>query len=201
MSKIERLLDEWELDGVGDQMEAYWLGTGDEQYSLRSLAEWFNQRLLERALRESDESYVDGEVENMYRLLTSDDVSRGVKVEVETRLEQAGIDVENLQQSFVSHQSVYTYLTKVRGVSKPDETSDESQVEKTDSAIQRLISRTEAVVEKNLESLRNTGRISLNEFSIFIDINVYCHECDSQLSVKELLSEGGCECDRVDERT
>lgn len=201
MSKVERLLDEWDMDGVGDQMEAYWLGTGEEQLSLRKLAEWFNRRLLERALNESDESYVDGEVENMYRLLTSEDVSRGVKVEVETRLEQAGIDVDQLQQSFVSHQSVYTYLTKVRGVSRPDDTTDESQIEKTESAIQRLISRTKAVIEKNLQSLRDTGRISLGEFSIFVDINVYCHDCDSQLNVQELLSERGCDCEQVDGQT
>ncbi|WP_254280648.1 rod-determining factor RdfA [Haloarcula marina] len=199
MSKVERLLDEWDMDGVGDQMEAYWLGTGQEQYSLRKLAEWFNEQLLERALDESNESYVEGEVENMYRLLTSDEVSRGVQAEVETRLEQAGIDVDNLETSFVSHQSIYTYLTKVRGVSRSDETTDESQIEKTNSSIQRLVNRTNAVVNKNLQSLRNTDRISLGEFSVFVDINVYCHECDTQYSVQELLTQRGCDCARSGE--
>jgi hypothetical protein len=199
MSKIEQLLDEWDMEGVGDQMEAYWLGTGEKQYSLRKLADWFNERLLEQALEDNDESYVEGEVENMYRLLTSDDVSRGVQAEVETRLEQAGIDIDHLEKSFVSHQSVYTYLTKVRGVSSSDETTDESQIEKTNTAIQRLVNRTNAVVEKNLNSLRNTDRISLGEFSILVDINVFCHECGTQYGVQELLSQRGCDCNRSDD--
>jgi len=199
MSKVERLLDEWDMDNVGGQMEDYWLGIDQEQYSLRKLAEWFNKRLLERALNESDESYVEGEVENIYRLLTSDDVSRGVQAEVETRLEQAGIDVERLQKSFVSHQSIYTYLTKVRDVSRSDEITDESQIEKTNSSIQRLVNRTNAVVEKNLNTLRNTDRISLREFSVFVDINVFCHECDTQYGVPELLSQRGCDCDQSEE--
>ena len=194
MSKVERLLDEWEIEPVGQQLEDYWLGTGQEQYSLRELADWFNERLLERALEDSDESYVEGEVENMYELLTSDDSSLGVQAEVETRLEQAGIDVANLRKSFVSHQSIYTYLTKVRGVSQPDDTSDESQIEKTNTAIQRLVNRTNAVVTKNLKSLRNTERISLGEFSIFVDIDVYCHDCETQYSIQELLTRRGCNC-------
>jgi len=198
MSKVERLLNEWEMEGTGQQLEDYWLKTGEQQYSLRKLAEWFNERLLERALNDSSESYIESEVENMYELLTSDDASRGVQAEVETRLEQAGIDVEHLRQSFVSHQSIYTYLTEVRNVSQPNETSDESQLEKTNTAIQRLVSRTNAVVSKNLESLQNTERISLGEFSIFVQIDVYCHDCNTQYGVQELLSRRGCECDQAE---
>lgn len=199
MSKVERLIEEWEMAEVGQQLEDYWLGVGQEQYSLRKLADWFNEQLLQRALEDSGESYIDGEVENMYDHLTSDDASRGVQAEVETRLEQAGIDVDDLQQSFVSHQSIYTYLTKVRGVSHPDETDDESQMEKTNDSIQRLINRTDAVVTKNLESLRNTERISLGEFSVFVDVDVYCHECETQYSVQDLLEQRGCDCEQPSE--
>lgn len=195
MSKVERLLDEWDMQSVGQQLEDYWLGTGEQQYSLRKLADWFNQRLLEQALQDSDESYVEAEVENLYELLTGDEVSRGVQAEVETRLEQAGIDTEELHQSFVSHQSIYTYLTKVREVSRSKETTDVSQIEKTNTSIQRLVNRTNAVVTRSLENLHNTDRISLGEFSIFVDIDVYCHDCNTQYGVQELLSQRGCDCD------
>lgn len=194
MSKVERLLHERDMESVGQQLEDYWLGTGEQQYSLRKLADWFNERLLERALQDSDESYIEGEVENLYELLTGDDVSRGVQAGVETRLEQSGIDIDQLRQSFVSHQSIYTYLTEVRDVSRPDETTDESQIEKTNTSIQRLVNRTNAVVTRSLENLHNTDRISLGEFSVFVDIDVYCHNCDTQYGVQELLSQRGCDC-------
>lgn len=195
MSKVARLIDEWELEGVGEQLEAYWLGTGEEQQSLRELADWFNQRLLAVAHDRADESYVEGEIENTYELLTDDEVSNATRVEVETRLEQRGIDVEELEQSFVSHQSIYTYLTEYRGVSRPTEdTSDESQIEKTTESIRRLINRTKAVVRSNLESLHNTGRIVIGDFTVFVDVQVFCQDCDTQYSAEELLSNGGCEC-------
>ena len=196
MSKVARLIEEWDLDGVGEQLEAYWLGTGEEQYSLRQLANWFNQRLLAAAHDRVDESYLEGEIENTYELLTDDDVSSGTRAEVETRLEQRGIDVAELRQSFVSHQSIYTYLTKYREVSQPeDDTSDATQIEKTQDAIQRLVSRTKAVVRNNLESLHNTGRISIGSFTVFVDVQVFCQDCNTQYSPEELLSNGGCECE------
>ena len=195
VSKVARLIDEWELDGVGQQLEDYWLGTGDEQYSLRELADWFNQRLLAAAHDRADEAYVDGEIENTYELLTDDDVGTGTRAEVETRLEQRGIDLESLRTSFVSHQSVYTYLTDERGVSKPsEERSDSSQIEKTAESIRRLVSRTQAVVRNNLESLHNTDRITIGNFSVFVDVQVFCQDCGTQYSADELLANGGCDC-------
>lgn len=195
MSKVARLIDEWELNGVDEQLEAYWLGTGDEEYSLRALTDWFNQQLVAAAHDSVDESYVEGEIENTYELLTGDDVSSGARVEVETRLRQRGIDVDELEESFVSHQSIHTYLTDYRGVSKqPEERSDESQIEKTAESIQRLANRTKAVVRNNLENLHNTGRITIGNFTVFVDIQVFCQDCNSQYSADKLLSNGGCDC-------
>lgn len=195
MSKVARVIEEWDLDGVGQRLEDYWLGTGDEQYSLRDLADWFNQRLLAAAHEQADESYVEGEIENTYELLTDDEVRSGARAEIETRLEQRGIDVAALRDDFVSHQSVYTYLTEYREVSRPsEERSDESQVEKTIESIQRLVSRTQAVVRNNVESLRNTDRITIGNFSVFVDVQVFCQDCGTQYSADELLTNGGCEC-------
>lgn len=195
MSKVARLIDDWDLDGVDEKLEAYWLGTGDQEYSLRDLADWFNQQVLAAAIEEHGGSYVDGEIENTYRLLTSDETSSGVRVEVETRLEQRGIDVEELRRSFVSHQSMHTYLTEYRGVSKPSTTSDKTQIEKTNEAIQRLVTRTEAVVRNNIDNLRNTDRISVGKFNVFVDVQIFCQECNTQFGVDDLITQGGCECE------
>lgn len=195
MSKVARVIDEWDLDGVGDQLEASWLGTADERRSLRSLADWFNRRLLAAAHERVDESVEGGELERTYELLTDDDVSSGARAEAETRLEQRGIDVETVRGDFVSHQSIYTYLTEYRDVSRPtDDTSDADQIEKTGDAIQRLVSRTKAVVRNNLETLHSTDRITIGSFTVFVDVQVFCQDCESQYSVEDLLSNRGCAC-------
>jgi len=195
MSKVARVIEEWDLEGVGEDLEAYWLGERDEQYSLRTLADWFNRQVLAAALEATDQSYVERQLENTYELLTDDD-DGATRAEVEARLRQQGVDVDELRSSFVSHQSIYTYLTKHRGVSQPDaDESDETRIENTRSAIQRLVNRTNAVVRNNLESLRNTGRITLGKFTVIVDVQVFCQDCETQHSVDELLSNDGCACD------
>jgi hypothetical protein len=199
MSKVARVIEEWELDGVGDQLEAFWVGTGDERRSLRSLADWFNRRLLAAAHERVGESAGEDELRRTYELLTDDDVSSGARTEAETRLEQRGIDVAALRDDFVSHQSIYTYLTEYRGVSRPsEETSDADQIEKTGDAIRRLVSRTKAVVRSNLETLHNTDRITIGSFTVFVDVQVFCQDCETQYSVEDLLSNRGCACSETD---
>lgn len=199
MSKVARLIEEWDLDGVGDQLESYWLGNGNEQRSLRSLSDWFNQQLLAAVLDSVGESYVEKEVENIYELLTDDEISSGMQIEIERRLEQQGIDVEQLQQSFVSHQSIYTYLTKYRGVSQPEiDESDAERIKKTSDTIQRLVNRTQAVVSNNLETLNDTGRITVGSFNVFVDVQVFCQDCENQYTIDELLSNNGCDCNTAE---
>jgi len=195
MSKVARLIEEWDLDGVGADLEAYWLGEREEQYSLRTLADWFNRQVLAAALEAGDRSYDDGQLATTYERLT-DDTDGAARAEVETRLRQQGIDVDELTSSFVSHQSIHTYLTKYREVSQPDpDESDDDRIENTRGAIQRLVNRTNAVVSNNLESLRNTGRITLGKFTIIVDVQVFCQDCETQYSVDQLLTNGGCACE------
>ncbi|PYZ02995.1 hypothetical protein C8039_11790 [Halogeometricum sp. wsp3] len=51
-SKVQRLIDEYDLDGEGERLEDLWTANREERLSLRELAEIFNQRLLERELVE-----------------------------------------------------------------------------------------------------------------------------------------------------
>lgn len=199
MSKVARLIEEYDLEEAGQRLEDYWLGTGETQRSLRELAEWFNKRLLEAAMDEAGRSHFEGEIENTYRLLTADDVSSGVRTQVETTLAQEGIDIEALRKAFVSHQTIHTYLTEYRGVSRSsEEESDEPPSQKAKDTIQRLKSRLRAVVENNLDNLRNTGRITLGQFTVFVDVRVFCEDCARQYEIVELLDRRGCDCQESD---
>ncbi|WP_410767345.1 rod-determining factor RdfA [Haloferax sp. DFSO60] len=191
-SKVERVIATYELDGFSDQLARRWTAPEDSD-SLRELADLMNQKVLDAALREAGAEVLDGEVENMYTLLTDDDTTEGMRVQAENSLQSEGVDVEQLQSDFVSHQAIYTYLTKVRGVSKEKNSGD--RIDNVVNSIQKLRGRLTAVIERSLDSLRNTEKIRLGEFDVFIDTQVYCRDCGKQYEVIQLLKDGGCGCE------
>ena len=193
-SKVARVLEEYDLTSLGDELERRWTGELETQYSLRQLADVLNQELLRSAMERADVQSLDGEVENTYRLLTDEDVSRGMRTQTRKTLQRDGVDVEQLLRDFVSHQAVHTYLTKYRGVRLPEERDEEDPVEKAAAAIERLKSRTVAVTGTTLERLESTDRITLGEFDVLVDIRIVCDECGVHLPIRELLEEGGCHC-------
>lgn len=197
-SKIARVIEKRDLHELGDQLESYWLGEETTRYSLRDLAEYFNIQVLRHEMETADMQPLDGEAENIYRLLTDDDVSSGVRTRTRSRLTQQGIDVDSLTADFVSHQAVHTYLTKHRNVTYPGESATDQpddQIDRRMGAIQRLMSRLTAVVERNLTDLRNTADITLGEFNVLVDVRVHCSDCGTQYSVSSLLEQGGCSCE------
>lgn len=196
-SKVGGLIEKYEMDGVGQELEDRWLGRGYESQSLRSLADWFNKRLIELKFEAAGETPLDGEIANLYRLLSQEDVTAGMRVDAEATLERHDIDPETLQGEFVSHQAIHTYLTEFRGVSKDQ--SPENRLESARQTIQRLQSRLIAVVEDNLRLLRNRGELTLGEFTVILDVQVICDDCGASYPVSDLLDRGGCDC--VDEET
>ncbi|WP_327053869.1 rod-determining factor RdfA [Halomicrococcus gelatinilyticus] len=193
-SKVQRVIDEYELTGMGEQLEAYWTGDGEVEYSLRELADVFNRAVLRAALDRAGASPLEGEVENTYRLLTDDSVSSGVRTETRNALARDGVAVEELEDDFVTHQAVHTYLTKHRGVEYESGGDETDQVEKGAETIQRLRSRTSAVAETTLENLESTDRIALGDFDVFVDVRVLCDTCGRSYTVDDLLEDGGCAC-------
>lgn len=192
-TKVGRLLEEYELEDLGATLEAYWTGDGRERESLRDLADRFNRALLRTRIREHDVSTVGADVDAYYDLLTGDDVSAGRAAEARSELEQHGIDVDALTSDFVTYQAIRSYLTEVRGATyeQPD---DAEQVAKERDQIDRLMTRTETVSREKLEQLRNTDRIELGDFRLFVSVDVFCESCGSQYAVDELLDRGGCDC-------
>jgi hypothetical protein len=191
-SKLSRLIDQYHLDELGNQLEEYWLAGSDKRYSLRELAEYVNQQLLRTVMHSASMEPLEGEVENTYRLLTADDVSTGTRTQTRRRLERADIDVEALEADFISRQAVHTYLTKDRGVSYTSNTED--PVSKEITNIQRLKRRMTTILESKIKRLRDAGRITLGEFNLLIDIRVLCEDCGGQYPVTELLDKGSCDC-------
>lgn len=194
--KVGRVIRKYGLDGLGTELEARWTGKGGDQYSLRALADRFNQRVLEAALEDAGVRSLEGDVENRYRLLTDDDVSAGMHQQARRELERAGVDVDALESDFVSHQSIYTYLTDHRGVSHPSsaEPDPERRIEREIDKINALASRTRAVTTDSVERLASAGLIDEGDTSVFVDVRVTCEVCGSVSSASSFLESGGCSC-------
>jgi hypothetical protein len=194
-SKVARLIDEYDLGAAyGDELERRWTADGDERESLRDLADRFNRRLLESALTAAGASTVSGEVENLYRLLTADDVSSGMRTEARARLERDGVDVDGLERDFVTYQAIRSYLTEYRDAEYEEPTETE-RVESVLETIQRLRSRLRSITEGSLDRLQSTDRLTLGTFRLFVDVDVLCEDCGAQYGVAELLERGGCDCE------
>ena len=195
VTKVRRVIESYELAGLGEELAARWVGDGYDRESLRSLADRFNRRVLAAGMETAGLTPLDGEVDNTYRLLTDDEVSAGMRTQVERRLERDGVDIEQLRSEFVSHQAIHTYLTDDREVEPPgDDESTADRLARDRETIQRLQSRLEAVTENTVGRSAATDRLDIGEFSVLVDLQVVCADCGTTYDIAELFEAGGCDC-------
>lgn len=192
--KVGRLIAEYDLTDAGDRLESFWTGEREERMSLRELATYFNTRLLDSVLERHGVRPLDGEVENLYELLTDADRSPGVRAEAESRLERDGIDVDALRDDFVSHQAVHTYLTEYRNVDHGSGQEETSSVATTAETIRRLQGRTAAVTRNGVTDLANAGHVTVGDFEVLTNVRLFCNDCQTQYELAEFLDRGGCDC-------
>lgn len=192
-SKVARLIETYELDGLGEELEVLWTGAGVERMSLRDLAVFFNKQLLEQALIDAGMNALDSNVNRIYENLTDDSVSTGIRTDTRNELERNGIDVDTLESDFVTYQAIRSYLKEWRGA-EYEGISDEEKIQKDLESIQRLMTRTRSVTEERIEKLRDSGRFSLADFEVLLDAQVLCQNCGTQYTVTELFENAGCDC-------
>lgn len=190
--KVVRLIDRYGLTSIGAEMEQRWTTDGEDRMSLRGLADYFNQQLLAEAMSDAGIQPLSGEVENIYRLLTDDDVGGADQTRTRRRLEREGVDVDNIKRDFVSYQAVRTYLKDHRGAEHTPDDRPRTDIEAEN--LQRISGRVVAVTENTLEQLVNGDNLTLGDFRVFVDINGLCEDCGTRYEINELLERGGCDC-------
>lgn len=190
--KVQRVIREYDLEPLGDRLASRWQGEDGPRRSLRELAHDLNQAMLGAAMREAGIRPLDGEVENLYRLLTGDEVGTAQRTEAAAKLERNGLDPEQLRSDFVSHQAVHTYLREHRGVHL-SRSEEDDPIDRTAETIQRTSGRLRSVTERALA--RHAGdQLTLGEPDVFVSVQVFCDVCDRQFDVEDLLARGGCDC-------
>ncbi|WP_135536945.1 MULTISPECIES: rod-determining factor RdfA [Halostella] len=187
--KVGRVIDQYDVSELHEELAERW---GED--SLRDLEQYVNQQLLRAAMHRADMEVLDGEVENFYNLLVGDETSEGVRVEARKRLERASVDVEAVQDDFVSHQSIHTHLTECLDTAYEQNRDDEERIESATNTVFALQNRTAAVTDGTLSQLRDAEVLALDEFDVFVDVNVTCEACGRHHEVGALIERGGCEC-------
>lgn len=191
-SKVARLIDEYDFDSLGEELERKWTAAAEDRLGLRELADYFNKQLLRAVLQSAGVEPLDGEVENIYRLLGDDDVSEADRIRAQRQLERDGVDTCKLKSEFVSYQSIRTYLQKYRNATY--EATDTDRLGRATKTIHQLQTRMDTITKSNLEQLRSADIIDLGDFYTIVDVRVICEDCSRRFEVTDLLGEGGCDC-------
>lgn len=192
-TKVARLIDEYDLEGFGDELERLWTASGDERRSLRELAEILNKRVLKTSIERSDINTLSNDIDGIYLRLQGEKGTPADQTRTRRQLEREGVNVETVQSDFVTYQAVRSFLQEERNA----EYEPESEPVKRDKAnIQQLRNRTKLVTETKLDGLENADQIELGSHQITVDINVYCEDCNRQFDVIDILDQGRCNCNQ-----
>jgi len=158
--KIYRNASKYGFEDIYRRLPDLWLGKDGKEHSLRELQRKLNVEVLRSSLEDEGEDIVVGETEAKYDVLTGDDYTAGQKTEVENYLRSTGIDVEELKEDFVSHQSVanhfYDCLGKKKGKNDANEANDVRNMRSLEKMAQNRL-------EQMVEKYRKGGRVNLSE--------------------------------------
>lgn len=188
--KVGRQRERYELEGLNDELLER---RRREEMSLRRLADFVNVRVLEAAIDASDAD-VAGDPQSVYETLARDDVSPENRADLTDQLEFVGIDVEGVQDDFVSHQTIKHHLNDCLEV----DTSRDG-IESIDAARGRIewsADRHRTVLENTVEQLSRAELVSVGEFEITQTTSITCTDCGASYRLEEFLNGQRCDCDR-----
>lgn len=193
-TKICSAISKYALETLNDELR----NRHSNGESLRNLATFVNQQILEAAMSRASISVIS-DPESLYKILTGDEVGMGRRAEIETTLHQAGVDVTEIKEDFVSHQTVKHHLNQELSVDTSRETF--LTIKDAISRIDWSQSRNEAVIRNTLSQLEALDELETNEYTVSTSVRVSCEECGKTYYLHEFLDNGGCSCDNLPEQT
>lgn len=189
--KVSTLAREYGFDDVHEELIARWTGTRGEAESIRTLTDRFNRRLLRAEMRDADIELVEGQVENLYELLTDEDRLDAVRLQARSSLAGNGIAVDRLEDRFISHQTMYRHIRNCLDAEKERNTLT---VDKERDRVHSIQHRAENVVDDSITRLRDGGKLDIDEFEVLINFRITCEHCGTLHDITDLLDAGGCDC-------
>lgn len=191
--KVGRTIDAFGLTELNDELVVRRSGRAGDVESLRHLADYFNRSVLREAMVDAGMSPLEGEVENVYRLLTDDDVSDGMRVRTRNRMEREGVDLETVESSFVSHPTMGNHLRDCLDVEPSTPSRD--PVATARERIFKMVTRAERVIENTLAGLASSSHLASGTLAVTVDVQVVCEDCGAIGDVSSFVDAGGCDCE------
>lgn len=188
--KVGSIINEYGFQNVNDDLIARWTDP-QESESIRNLTEDFNREILRAEMESAGMELLEGRDENLYRLLTDDDTLEAMAIQARSVFEENGINVDQLEERFVSHQTIYRHL---RNCLEADKQTSSLSIEKERGRVDKMRSRVEAVTVDSLSRLREGDKLAIDNFEVYVNLRVICESCGTLHDVADLLDEGGCEC-------
>lgn len=174
--------------GLNDSLRAL----GDEWSEpngegVRKLAKRFNEAVVEEALRDAGMEPLEGESEMMHQLLTREDIEPRERQSAYTRLEEHGIDPEELTGDFVSYKTINRHFKNC--TNRRRETPEQTHTaEDALESIQRLKRRLEQITEDSIARLAEDSTDGKSEAEVIVNINIV-DSSGEQHSVRQLLGD------------
>jgi len=171
------------LDGTLGEEWAAMDGPG-----LRTIAERFNERVVQETLLERGEPPIEGEEDLIYDRLTDD----GTADRVERRLERNGIDPTRLREDFVSYKTIDRHFKNC--TDRERETTDPLDAADAIDRVRAMNRRAEKVAANTLSELTETS-LGGDDPDVSASVTVTCPECNERLSFTAAVRDG-CACHR-----
>ncbi|MFB6197452.1 MAG: rod-determining factor RdfA [Halobacteriaceae archaeon] len=188
--KVDRVRDKYDLYNLDERL-LHRYEVKDE--GVRQLERWFNERVLERAMEQAGATVLDGEVQNHYRLLTSDDVMDSARRDAKRELRDMGVNVDEVESDFVSYRTVLKHLRSCLDTDTSREYDPD--IKRARTRVSKITSRIESVVNGSLERLNDHGEIHIENPTVSVSAKVRCSSCNRRHDAEGFLSDGGvCPC-------
>lgn len=191
--KVARVIEEYELDGMGERLEQSWTGQGESERSLRELAHHLNRAILRKGMEQAGMDPIERDVKTVYDLLAGN-ASSGDRVQKRRELERNGVDVDAIEEDFVSHRAVHSYLRNHRGVERSDPCPSD-RLAKAQERIGRLQGRTAAVTADVIDRLHGEDLLDAADVDVIVNVRVLCNDCGRSYELKDFIQDGGCDCE------
>lgn len=182
--KVCRVLDERGMGRYEHRLVDHWQADRPQRKGYRQLATWLNVLMLRREMDRAGLSTLGDEAASKYDRLSADDSA--VAAEVSDGLRNSGIDVEALQNDFVSYGVVRTHLKECLGEDHEPTTSNWES-----DAIEIAQSHAEQKATEAVRALVNKDKLeSGGDVSVHVSVEVECDACHARVPAARALRRG-----------
>lgn len=195
--KIGRTIDQYDLDGLNEDLRHR---RDVESASLRALADYINERILEAALSEAETNLTnvaygavsaDDALSAVYETLTGDATPPEREARVRKRFEQNGIDLDEIESNWVTHPTVRSHLNDCLHVDTARTTHITAETAR--NTIEWARTRCGRVVEQTISRLVSADIVSIRTIEVSVSIRITCSDCGNTYRFGELL-QNSCAC-------